>query len=161
MITCQKASLVHIQTVRKVFSPNLDQTCLFEATQHMILDSFKHFSGPKYKIIRSSSPYPKVCTLETVSDGQNCEYLSKMDINQLSRDHQVIDHFKNFYNFPRYANSGRTRCRSPFVDILSQCWENRLTNLSVKKNWPYIKFWTLIIWVICQFEWNHVIMNPT
>ena len=26
---------------------------------------------------------------------------------------------------------------------------------------PYIKFWTLIIWVICQFEWNHVIMNPT
>ena len=53
MITCQKASLVHIQIVRKVFSPNLDQTCLFEATQHVILDSFKHFSGPKYKIIRN------------------------------------------------------------------------------------------------------------
>ena len=39
-------------------------------------------------------------------------------------------------NFPRYANSGRTLCRSPFVDILSQCWENRLTNLSVKKTEP-------------------------
>ena len=76
-------------------------------------------SGPKYKIIRSSSPYPKVCTLETVSDGPNCEYLSKMDINQSSRDHHVIDDFKNPYNFPRYANSGRTQCRSPFVDILS------------------------------------------
>ena len=133
MITCQKASLVHIQIVRKIFSPNLDQTCLFEATSHVILDSFKHFSGPKYKIIRSSSPYPKVCTLETVSDGQNCEYLSKMDINQLSRDHQVIDHFpKKPYDFPRYVNSGRTQCRSPFVDILSQCLENRLTNSTVK-----------------------------
>ena len=23
---------------------------------------------------------------------------------------------------------------------------------------PCIRFWTLIIWVVCQFEWNHVIM---
>ena len=30
----------------------VDQTCLFEATPHVILDSFKHFSGPKYKTIR-------------------------------------------------------------------------------------------------------------
>ena len=30
----------------------MDQTCFFEATQHVISDSFKHFSGPKYKIIR-------------------------------------------------------------------------------------------------------------
>ena len=113
LITCQKASLVHIQIARKgkfgpdsekntgpnlpfanifftwlelfkkgkfgpVFSPNLDQTCLleqfecgpnlpfdmwsknskrkkvdqtclFEVTPHVTLDSFKHFSGPKFK----------------------------------------------------------------------------------------------------------------
>ena len=71
IITCQKASLVHIQIVRKGnfgpdFSSNafwhviinfekkkVDQTCIFVATSHVILDSFKHFSGPKYKIIRS------------------------------------------------------------------------------------------------------------
>ena len=29
----------------------VDQTCLFEATPHVILDSFKHFSGPKYKTL--------------------------------------------------------------------------------------------------------------
>ena len=43
----EKASLVPFFSFR-----NLDQTCLFEATPHMILDSFKHFSGPKYKTIR-------------------------------------------------------------------------------------------------------------
>ena len=30
----------------------VDQTCLFEATPTVILDSFKHFSGPKYKTTR-------------------------------------------------------------------------------------------------------------
>ena len=36
-------------------------------------------------------------------------------------------------NFPRYANSGRRRCQNPFSNISYQFWENRLTNLSVKR----------------------------
>ena len=36
-------------------------------------------------------------------------------------------------NFPRYANSRRTRYKKPFLNILSRFWENRLTNCSVKK----------------------------
>ena len=31
----------------------VDETCLFEVTPHVTLDSFKHFSGPKFKTIRN------------------------------------------------------------------------------------------------------------
>ena len=66
IITCKKASLVHFQIIRKgKFGPdsekNLDQTCLFKASRTrdsnyskksiLILNSFKHFSGPKYKTL--------------------------------------------------------------------------------------------------------------
>ena len=59
----KKATLVQIFLriwTKLAFSNNLnmDQTCLFEATPHVILDSFKHFSGPKYKTIRSTCMNP-------------------------------------------------------------------------------------------------------
>ena len=40
-------------------------------------------------------------------------------------------------NLSRYANSGGTRCKSQFLNILSQCWENWLTNWRVKQ----LDFW--------------------
>ena len=51
MITCQMASLVHFQIVRKgKFGPDSEKKDS-KQVQHVILNSFKHFSGPKYKTL--------------------------------------------------------------------------------------------------------------
>ena len=56
MITCQKASLVNFQIVRKgKFGPdsekNLDQTCHFEARPTRDFELLQTRSGPKYKTL--------------------------------------------------------------------------------------------------------------
>ena len=58
---------------------------------------------------------------------------------------------EKFNNFPRYANSVGTWCQSPFPNISSQFWENRLTNSWVKKK---LTLTVMVFSVFFYFFWR-------
>ena len=81
-----------------------------------IIDFFRKWS-------MTSSPYP----VHVIFQG-TYRYRVHTWENLITSSKQKLN------NFPRYANSRKTRYKSPFLNILSQFRENRLTNCSVQKN---------------------------